>query len=113
MPRRASACGSTSSRRWRTSRRASSCSDEGARMNAAEPLTLELLGVPVCLETNDDAVRKALAICYGLSPAPPGRSALLGRAERGPHGFRVAVEARAPLYEEHTSELQSQSNLVC
>lgn len=68
-------------------------------MKAAEPLTLELLGVPVCLETNDEAVRASLGLCYGLSPAPSSRAAMLGRVERGAHGFRVAVEARAARYE--------------
>ena len=66
-------------------------------MSAA--LTLELLGVPVCLETNDEELGARLATCYGLSLAPPARTALIGRAERGAHGFRVGVETRAPRYE--------------
>jgi hypothetical protein len=68
-------------------------------MKAAEPLTLELLGVPVCLETNDERLRESLALCYGLSTSSAARAALLGRIERGPHGYRVEVERRAPRYE--------------
>jgi hypothetical protein len=68
-------------------------------MSVSEPLALELLGVPVRLETNDPELRARLALCYARSVADPRRAALLGTVERGPHGFRVAVEARAPRYE--------------
>jgi len=68
-------------------------------MNAAAPLTLELLGVPVALVSNDEALRERLGICYAPCAAAPGRAALLGQAERGPHGYRVTVEGRAARYE--------------
>jgi len=59
-------------------------------------LELELLGVPVRLETDEDAPRRALEVCYARSrrlesPAAP----LAGRLEKSGTGYRVAVESRA------------------
>jgi hypothetical protein len=68
-------------------------------MSAPSPLALQLLGVPIRLETNDPALRERLASCYAPALVASGKNGLAGTLERGPHGFRVAVEARVVRYE--------------
>src|SRR2546430_7813469 len=56
------------------------------------------------------AVTKASASCVKHKCAPSLSQATAARAANGEPGARFMLDARS---EEHTSELQSQSNLVC
>src|SRR2546427_8841103 len=49
----------------------------------------------------------------GRSPAPPGHGGADRRGRHGRGGRAARQPARQDRSEEHTSELQSQSNLVC
>jgi hypothetical protein len=68
-------------------------------MSAPEPLALHLLGMAVRLETNDPELRERLAVCYAPVLSQDMRSGLRGTLERGPHGYRVAVDGGAARYE--------------
>src|SRR2546430_8676955 len=61
-------------------------------------------------------IARAVLFQPSSSPSPPGRSDHLSLAGRGPGEGRSTYESTCRNHcrsEEHTSELQSQSNLVC
>jgi hypothetical protein len=73
-------------------------------MSAPEPLAIELLGVPVRIDAEEEELRARLALCYDRSRSAPAARALGASLARAPQGFRVAVDTRAERFERDPTE---------
>jgi len=69
-----------------------------------EPLELELLGLPVRIETGDEDLRARLTLVYGRSQLAPARRPLTARLALVDGSYRIAVDTREERSEIDTTE---------
>jgi hypothetical protein len=72
--------------------------------NAAGPLELELLGVPVRIEAGDEELAARLALVYGRSRGAPSARALAARITRSAGAWWIEVDEREARTEDGATE---------